>query len=138
MSLSSTLFQSLIASFLLNIPPSDCAAKGNPLHFLTISFPIISRVSLSSQASEVGKAWFANTNQQSSFVNLFRRYTSTQWKGRDVKMSFNPWANPAHHGFEPGWVEKNSTFSKVGWTQPGSLNPRVKWVRAGLKVGWPT
>jgi len=27
----------------------------------------------------------------------------------DVKMGFNPWANPAHHGFEPDWVEKNST-----------------------------
>jgi len=57
---------------------------------------------------------------------------------RDVKMGFNSWANPAHHGFEPGWVEKNSTFSKVGWTQPGSFNPQVKQVRAGLKVGWPT
>jgi len=30
---------------------------------------------------------------------------------RDVKMGFNPWAN----GFEPDWVEKNSTFLKVGW-----------------------
>jgi len=57
---------------------------------------------------------------------------------KDVKMSFNPWANPAHRRFEPGWVEKNLTFSKVGWTQPGSLNPRVKRVRAELKVGWPT
>jgi len=35
-------------------------------------------------------------------------------------------------------VEKNSTFLKVGRTQPGSLNPQVKQVRAGLKVGWPT
>ena len=57
---------------------------------------------------------------------------------RDVKMGFNLWANSVHHGFEPGWVEKNLTLLKVGWTQPGSLNPRVKRVRAGLKVGWPT
>jgi len=34
---------------------------------------------------------------------------------RDVKMGFNPWTNPAHHRFEPGWVEKNLIFSKVGW-----------------------
>jgi len=51
---------------------------------------------------------------------------------RDVKMGFDPCANPAHHGFEPCWVEKNSVFQKVGWTQPRSLNPRVKRVRAGL------
>jgi len=62
----------------------------------------------------------------------------TTLESRDVKMGFNPWANLAHHEFEPGWVEKNSTFSKVDWTQPDSLNPRVKRVRAGLKVGWPT
>jgi len=28
-------------------------------------------------------------------------------------------------------------FLKVGWTQPDSLNPRVKRVWAGLRVGWP-
>jgi len=33
---------------------------------------------------------------------------------RDVKMSFDPWANPAHHRFEPDWVEKNSFFFKSG------------------------
>jgi len=59
-------------------------------------------------------------------------------RNRDVKMGFNPWAYPAHYGFELGWVEKNSTFSKVGWTQLDSLNPWVKRVRAELKVGWPT
>jgi len=62
----------------------------------------------------------------------FDKGKKTKPRSRDVKMSFNPWANPAHHGFESGWVKKNSTFSKVGWTQPGSLNPRVKGVRAGL------
>ena len=53
-------------------------------------------------------------------------------------MSFKPWVNPAHNGVEPGWVEKNLIFLKVGWTQPGLLNPRVKRVRAGLKVDGPT
>jgi len=46
------------------------------------------------------------------------------WFGiRDVKMGFNPWANPAHHGSESDWIEKISNFSKVGWSQPISLNP---------------
>jgi len=57
---------------------------------------------------------------------------------RDVKMSFNPWAYLTHHVFEPGWVEKNSIFSKVDWTQSNSLNSRVKRVRAKLNVGWHT
>ena len=33
---------------------------------------------------------------------------------RDIKMDFNPRANPTYHRFESGWVEKNSDFSKVG------------------------
>jgi len=51
---------------------------------------------------------------------------------RDVKMGFNPWVNLAHHEVELGWIEKNSVFSKVGWTQPNSFNPRV---RAGRVEG---
>jgi len=66
-------------------------------------------------------------------------YNADKWDSiRDIKIDFNSWANPAHHGFMLGWVEKNSTFLKVCWTQPCSINPRVKRVQVELRVGWPT
>jgi len=36
-------------------------------------------------------------------------------KSRAVKMGWNPRANPAHHGFGPGWVEFFFTNFNMGW-----------------------
>jgi len=49
---------------------------------------------------------------------------------RDVKVSSNPWANPAHHGFEPDRVEKTKIFVVMGQNGLSSLNPRTMRVRA--------
>ena len=42
------------------------------------------------------------------------------------------WANPTHQGFESGRAKKNKSFIIMLKTQPISLNPWVRWIRAWL------
>ncbi|WVY93887.1 hypothetical protein V8G54_032975 [Vigna mungo] len=56
-----------------------------------------------------------------SFVTA--KFFETVVLGRVVKMGHNPWANPARHGFGPGWVGKiQPTYMRVRF-QPGSFRP---------------
>ena len=44
---------------------------------------------------------------------------------RAVKMGYNPRANPAHHGFGPGWVEKKLQISVRVKNEPNPLRTRL-------------
>jgi len=41
---------------------------------------------------------------------------------RAVKMDYNPRANPTHHGFGPGWIEKKLQISIWVKNEPKPIN----------------
>jgi len=55
---------------------------------------------------------------------------------RAVKMGYNPRANPAHHGFGSGWVEKKLKISVRVKNESNSLRTRL--IRIEPQVSSPT
>jgi len=54
-------------------------------------------------------------------------------------MGYNPRANPTHHGFRPGWVEKKLQISVRVKNEPNPLRTRLIQVELVMsRVGSPT
>jgi len=54
-------------------------------------------------------------------------------------MGYNPRANPAHHGFRLGWVEKKLQISVRVKNEPNPLRTRLIWVEPVMsRVDSPT
>jgi len=57
---------------------------------------------------------------------------------RAVKMGYNPRANPAHHGFGSGWVEKKLQISVWVKNEPNPLKTQLIRVEPVMnQVGSP-